>query len=58
MTTAAPNLRSRPLRLRIMRVMIAAAALGTLPVAAGAQDAAAEEARLRKIEAEVRALQR
>jgi TolA-binding protein len=58
MTTAAPNLRPRPLKLRIMRVMIAAAALGTLPVAAGAQDAAAEEARLRKIEAEVRALQR
>jgi TolA-binding protein len=58
MTTAAPILRPRPLRLRIMRVMIAAAALGTLPVAAGAQDAAAEEARLRKIEAEVRALQR
>ena len=58
MTTAAPNFPSRPLRLRIMRVMIAAAALGTLPVAAGAQDAAAEEARLRKIEAEVRALQR
>lgn len=57
MTTAAPNLRPRPLRLRIMRVMIAAAALGALPVAAGAQDAAAE-ARLRKIEAEVRALQR
>lgn len=58
MTTAAPILPSRPLRLRIMRVMLAAAALGTLPVAAGAQDAAAEEARLRKIEAELRALQR
>jgi TolA-binding protein len=58
MTTAAPIPHPRPLRLRIMRVMIAAAALGTLPVAAGAQDAAAEEARLRKIEAEVRALQR
>ena len=58
MTTAAPILPLRPLRLRVMRVMLAAAALGTLPVAAGAQDAAAEEARLRKIEAEVRALQR
>ncbi|MFN3865042.1 MAG: hypothetical protein ACK4RT_12265, partial [Erythrobacter sp.] len=58
MTTAAPIHPSRPLRVRFMRVMIAAVALGTLPVAAGAQDSAAAEARLRKIEAEVRALQR
>ena len=57
MTTAAPILSPRPLRLRLMRVMLAAAAVATLPVAAGAQDTAAE-ARLRKIEAEVRALQR
>jgi TolA-binding protein len=53
MTTAAPILRSR-----FARLMLAAAAFATLPVAVGAQDAAAEEARLRKIEAEVRALQR
>lgn len=57
MTTAAPIHSPRPLRLRFMRVMLAAAAMATLPVAAGAQDTAAE-ARLRKIEAEVRALQR
>lgn len=57
MTTAAPILSPRPLRLRLMRVMLAAAAVATLPVAAGAQDTAAE-VRLRKIEAEVRALQR
>jgi len=57
MTTAAPIHSPRPLRLRFMRVMLAAAAIATLPVAAGAQDTAAE-ARLRKIEAEVRALQR
>ena len=58
MTTATPIHHPRPIRLRIMRVMLAAAALAAVPVAAGAQDAAAEEARLRKIEAEVRALQR
>ncbi|MFN4019690.1 MAG: tetratricopeptide repeat protein [Erythrobacter sp.] len=58
MTTAAPILRPRPFRLRFVRAVIAAAALGTLPVAAGAQDSTAAEARLRKIEAEVRALQR
>lgn len=53
MTTATPTL-----RLRFARTLLAAAALAAVPVAAGAQDAAAEEARLRKIEAEVRALQR
>lgn len=58
MTTAAPILCPRPLRLRFVRAIIVAAAFGTLPVAAGAQDSTVAEARLRKIEAEVRALQR
>ncbi|WP_245804654.1 tetratricopeptide repeat protein [Erythrobacter tepidarius] len=58
MITTPPIHHPRTIGLRIMRMMLAAAALGTLPVAAGAQDAAGQEARLRKIEAEVRALQR
>lgn len=53
MTIATPTL-----RLRFARALLAAAALAAVPVSVVAQDAAAEEARLRKIEAEVRALQR
>jgi TolA-binding protein len=62
MTTAVPILSARPMhtravRLRVMRLLLAAAAVAVVPAAGFAQDSAAE-ARLRKIEAEVRALQR
>ncbi|MFY7744810.1 MAG: tetratricopeptide repeat protein [Erythrobacter sp.] len=57
MTTSAQILTPRPLRLRFARVMLAAAAIAAVPAPAFAQDSAAE-ARLKKIEAEVRALQR
>lgn len=57
MTTSAQILTPRPLRLRFARVMLAAAAITAVPAPAFAQDSAAE-ARLKKIEAEVRALQR
>ncbi|MBI1404471.1 MAG: tetratricopeptide repeat protein [Porphyrobacter sp.] len=53
MTTATPTLRRRFAQL----MLAAGAALAVLPVPASAQDQA-DEARLRKIEAEVRALQR
>jgi len=52
MTTATPILRPR-----LLRAMLAVAAIAAVPVPAAAQDTA-DEARLRKIEAEVRALQR
>ena len=57
MTTAVPILIARPVRLRVMRLLLAAAAISVVPAAGIAQDSAAE-ARMRKIEAEVRALQR
>jgi TolA-binding protein len=57
MTTAVSFLRHRPLGLRFARVLLAAAAIAAVPAPAFAQDTGAE-ARLRKIEAEVRALQR
>jgi TolA-binding protein len=58
MTTASAQIFTpRPLRLRFARVMLAAAAIAAVPAPAFAQDSAAE-ARLKKIEAEVRALQR
>lgn len=52
MTTASPTY-----RFRFARVLLAAAAIAAVPAPAFAQDTA-DEARLRKIEAEVRALQR
>jgi TolA-binding protein len=52
MNTATPTL-----RLRLGRALLAAAALAAVPVSVMAQDTSAE-ARLRRIEAEVRALQR
>lgn len=55
--TFAPRLPGPALRLRTARVMLAAAAIAAVPAPAFAQDNAAET-RLRKIEAEVRALQR
>jgi TolA-binding protein len=55
--TFAPRLPGPALRLRMARVMLAAAAIAAVPAPAFAQDSAAET-RLRKIEAEVRALQR
>jgi TolA-binding protein len=55
--TTASILRPRPLGLRFARVLLAAAAIAAVPAPAFAQDTGAE-ARLRKIEAEVRALQR
>jgi TolA-binding protein len=55
--TFAPRLLQRALHLRMARVLLAAAAISAVPAPAFAQDSAAET-RLRKIEAEVRALQR
>lgn len=52
MTTAFPTLRPR-----LLRVMLAAATIAVLPAPVFAQDTG-DEARLRKLEAEVRALQR
>ena len=57
MTTALPIPRPRPLGLRFARVLLAAAAIAAVPAPGFAQDTA-DETRLRKIEAEVRALQR
>ena len=57
MTTALPIPRPRPLGLRFARVLLAAAAIAAVSAPGFAQDTA-DEARLRKIEAEVRALQR
>jgi TolA-binding protein len=57
MTTALPIPRPRPLGLRFARLLLAAAAIAAVPAPGFAQDSA-DEARLRKIEAEVRALQR
>jgi TolA-binding protein len=55
--TFAPRLLQRALHLRMARVLLAAAAIAAVPAPAFAQDSVAET-RLRKIEAEVRALQR
>lgn len=55
--TFAPRMLRHPLHFRIARVMLAAAAIAAVPAPGFAQDSAAET-RLRKIEAEVRALQR
>ncbi|WP_296722054.1 tetratricopeptide repeat protein [Erythrobacter sp.] len=52
MTTASPTLRPR-----LLRVMLAAATIAVLPAPVFAQDTG-DEVRLRKLEAEVRALQR
>lgn len=52
MTTATPTLRPR-----LLRALLAAATIAVLPVPAFAQETG-DEARLRKLEAEVRALQR
>jgi TolA-binding protein len=57
MTTALPIPRPRPLGLRFARVLLAAAAIAAVPAPGFAQDTA-DDTRLRKIEAEVRALQR
>jgi TolA-binding protein len=56
MTTALP-IPPRPLGLRFARVLLAAAAIAAVPAPGFAQDTA-DDTRLRKIEAEVRALQR
>lgn len=57
MTTALPIPNPRPLGFRFARVLLAAAAIAAVPAPGFAQDTA-DEVRLRKIEAEVRALQR
>ena len=56
MTTALP-IPPRPLGLRFARVLLAAAAIAAVPAPGFGQDTA-DDTRLRKIEAEVRALQR
>lgn len=57
MTPILRNTATRTLSLRLAGVLLAAATVATAPVPAFAQDTAAE-ARIRKIEAEIRALQR